>query len=284
MSDENTKSTNPKDVLGGGRLPLHLWPETATAMGCLALLDGALKYGRCNFRPTGVRMSIYIDALKRHVNALFEGQDTDPFSGLPQESHILACIAIIVDAKAAGMLVDDRQYPGGYLKLVDELTPHVARLKALYVDKSPRHYTIADAPISEAVAPVRVAVGVLFHFGKIFLQRRSLNDENFPGAWECPGGGVQAGETRQEALKRELREELGLTDVRVEHEIWTGANEGYKNRRFEFTFYRVAFDGLPNAIDGQADAGWFTLDSAAQLPLTPANMLAWPSIVDALRG
>jgi hypothetical protein len=140
----NTKPSNPKDIIGSDKLPLHLWPETATAMGCLGLLDGMLKYGRSNFRAIGVRATIYTDAVKRHVNRWLEGEDNDPDSGLPHMAHALACLAIIVDAQAAGKLNDDRQYPGGYSALVAELTPHVARLKALHAGKDPKHYTIAD--------------------------------------------------------------------------------------------------------------------------------------------
>lgn len=51
----STKPTNPKDAIGSSKLPLHLWPTTATVVGCMALLDGALKYGRSNWRPGGVR-------------------------------------------------------------------------------------------------------------------------------------------------------------------------------------------------------------------------------------
>lgn len=141
---ETAKPSNPKDCLGSLKVPLHLWPETATVMGSLGLLDGALKYGRANFRVIGIRYSIYIDALRRHVNALFEGEDLDPDSGLPHEAHALACLAIIIDAKAAGKLTDDRQVSGGYRHLIDELTPHVARLKQQYASRNPKHYTIAD--------------------------------------------------------------------------------------------------------------------------------------------
>jgi len=138
------KPTNPKDAIGSNKLPLHLWPETASALGCLGLLDGALKYGRSNFRAIGVRASIYYDASRRHLNKWFEGEDLDPDSGLPHLAHVLACVAILVDAEAAGKLNDDRMVAGGYTRFVDELTPHVARLKALHAEKHPKHYTIAD--------------------------------------------------------------------------------------------------------------------------------------------
>lgn len=143
MSD--LKPTNPKDAIGSLKLPLHLWPTTASAMGCLGLLDGALKYGRANWRVAGVRASIYFDAANRHLNAWFEGEDVDPDSGVPHLSHALACLAIVVDAQAAGKLVDDRQYPGGYRALVGRLTEHVPRLQDVHADRAPKHFTIAEA-------------------------------------------------------------------------------------------------------------------------------------------
>lgn len=151
------KPTNPKDLVGSGKLPIHLWPTTATMLGSLGLLDGMLKYGRSNWREAGVRASIYFDACNRHMNAWFEGEDTDPDSGLPHLAHALACLAILVDAKAAGKLVDDRMVAGGYRALVTELTPHVAALKALHADKAPKHYTIADSRPSHAPAVEKAA-------------------------------------------------------------------------------------------------------------------------------
>lgn len=141
----DTKPTNPKDLIGSGKLPLHLWPVTATALGSLGLLDGMLKYGRSNFRAVGVRASIYYDAASRHLNAWFEGEAVDPDSGLPHLAHALACLAIIVDAEAAGKLNDDRMHPGGYRAMINSLTPHVARLKEVHEGKSPTHYTIEGA-------------------------------------------------------------------------------------------------------------------------------------------
>jgi hypothetical protein len=138
------KPTNPKDAIGSDKLPLHLWPSTATIYGALGLLEGALKYGRSNFRAVGIRASIYIDALLRHTYALAEGEDYDPDSGLPHEAHILACAAIIVEARTKGNMIDDRSYPTRYRELVDQMTPHVARLKAKYQDRNPKHYTIQD--------------------------------------------------------------------------------------------------------------------------------------------
>jgi hypothetical protein len=138
------KLTNPKDIVGSNKLPLHLFPLTAVAAGCLAFLEGVLKYGRSNFRVVGVRSSIYYDAARRHLDSWFEGEDIDPESGIDHLGKALACIAVLIDAKAAGKLNDDRMVRGGYAEHVARLTPLVAELKARHADKSPTHYTIAD--------------------------------------------------------------------------------------------------------------------------------------------
>lgn len=138
------KPTNPKDAIGSDKVPLHLWPTTATALGSMALLDGACKYGRSNYRAIGVRASIYFDAAQRHLTRWFEGESVDTDSGLPHLAHALACVAILVDAEAAGKLNDDRMLQGGYLELLARLGEKVPEIKAKYTDKNPKHYTIED--------------------------------------------------------------------------------------------------------------------------------------------
>lgn len=135
-------SKNPKDALGAKRIPFHLFPETATAQGCLAMLDGAYKHGRANYRAGGVRASIYYDAARRHLNAWFEGEADAEDSTVSHLGHALACIAILIDCEAAGVLEDDRQFPGGYLDLIKELTPKVEALNEMHRGKKPKHYTI----------------------------------------------------------------------------------------------------------------------------------------------
>ena len=64
----------------------------------------------------------------------------------PHLGAALACIAILIDAHYAGSLIDNRKYPGGYLKMIPGCEAHVERLRALHADKNPIHYTIADGP------------------------------------------------------------------------------------------------------------------------------------------
>ncbi|MDX6042540.1 pyrimidine (deoxy)nucleoside triphosphate diphosphatase [Scandinavium lactucae] len=56
---------------------------------------------------------------------------------------------------------------------------------------------------------IDVVAAIIEQDGLILLAQRPLHADQ-PGLWEFPGGKVEAGETQPEALKRELREELGI--------------------------------------------------------------------------
>ncbi len=145
------KPTNPKDAIGSDKLPIHLWPMSATAFGCIGLANGATKYGRANWREAGVRPSIYVDAAIRHITDWFEGNDTDPEDGVHNLAGALACLGILVDALVTGKLNDDRNYNGiGWRVARSMMEPHVKRLKEMRADRSPKHYSIADSPVADA--------------------------------------------------------------------------------------------------------------------------------------
>jgi mutator protein MutT len=54
-----------------------------------------------------------------------------------------------------------------------------------------------------------VAAAIIISKGKVLLARRKRGDSH-EGCWEFPGGSVEAGETVEECLARELKEELGV--------------------------------------------------------------------------
>jgi hypothetical protein len=144
--EAGTKDTNPKDVIGSTKLPLSLVPPLTVAYASIAHLNGALKYGKGNWRKAGVRASIYADAAKRHIDSWLDGEEVDPEDGVPHLSAVLACIGIILDSRACGKLTDDRMMRNpGYRAEVAQLTAHVKRLQELHKDKQPRHFTIADS-------------------------------------------------------------------------------------------------------------------------------------------
>jgi len=139
------KPLNPKDIAGSNKVPLYLWPSSATALGCMAFLSGALKYGRNNFRASGgVSAKELYGACLRHLALWFDGESIDPESGINHLGHALASIAILVEAMAKGNLVDDRNYPIDLRKLMDSLTADLPAVKANVAGKDPKHYTMTE--------------------------------------------------------------------------------------------------------------------------------------------
>ena len=113
-------SNNPKHRVGLTKAPLSLVPRSAKIHLAMALADGAEKYGAYNWRIEAVNMRIYLEAAERHLDALLDGEDKADDSGLHHAAHIMACMAIILDAQAQGKLIDDRPVEGAAARLLVE--------------------------------------------------------------------------------------------------------------------------------------------------------------------
>jgi hypothetical protein len=107
MSD-NVKDTNPKDSVGIKKVPFSTIPGPVLAEVGLALLEGARKYRRHNYRVAGVRASVYYDASLRHLMAWWEGEDIDPDSGLSHVTKAIAGLMVLRDSMMIGNWKDDR--------------------------------------------------------------------------------------------------------------------------------------------------------------------------------
>lgn len=153
---------NPKDAIGQGKLPMHLVPTAVTRYAALAFAEGALKYGKYNWRVAGVRMSIYLDAAHRHLAKLQDGEWADGDSlgpdaegnpqgtGVPHLANLIACAGIILDAWECNKLTDDRPPINGVASSNTDLAQaHIAHLKALFASYTPHQHTITDATTSD---------------------------------------------------------------------------------------------------------------------------------------
>ena len=63
-------------------------------------------------------MSVYVEGIERHWLALRDGEDVTDDTGVPHEGAIIACAAILADAREGGFLVDDRPLPGPSARLL----------------------------------------------------------------------------------------------------------------------------------------------------------------------
>jgi 8-oxo-dGTP diphosphatase len=118
---------------------------------------------------------------------------------------------------------------------------------------------------------VIVVAAVIEHDGR-FLVTRRLAGTHLAGCWEFPGGKVDEGETLEQALCREIREELntGITTL-------TGifqTSHAYAERIVELHFFRGTLTGPPEAALGQ-ELRWITRAefTTLQFPAADAELL-----------
>ena len=132
-------------------------------------------------------------------------------------------------------------------------------------------------PSPDPLAAVSVAV---FHDDAFLLVRRGR--EPSKGLFAFPGGRVDAGETDEDAVRRELAEETGLT-VETLHPLaefhLPGAAEYPAFRLLVFRGYRPA--GTLQAGDDADAIGWFSLDEMQFLPVIPSVLETARAIVAA---
>lgn len=103
------QGVDPKGEAGKKKPQLQLIPPAFNLEVAAALNDGAKKYGPWNWRRDRVKTMTYIGAIRRHLDKFLDGEDLDE-SGATHLGHIAASCAILLDAKAKGMLVDDRPH------------------------------------------------------------------------------------------------------------------------------------------------------------------------------
>jgi len=118
-------------------------------------------------------------------------------------------------------------------------------------------------------APVDVAVAVLIRSDGAVLLAQRPKSKVYSGYWEFPGGKIETGEPVADALKREIREELGV-EIGLAYP-WITRAFTYPHARVRLHFYRVyVWRGEPRALEHEALA-WRSPHAIDLEPLLPAN-------------
>ena len=115
---------------------------------------------------------------------------------------------------------------------------------------------------------IKVVAAIILHDNQIFATQRGYGD--FKGGWEFPGGKVEQGESPQEALRREIREELAM-------EIEVG--ELFETVEYDYPAFHLSMDcflckiksGTPVLLE-HAAAQWLSKEELGSVAWLPADM------------
>ena len=115
---------------------------------------------------------------------------------------------------------------------------------------------------------MKVTGGLIFKDHKLLSARRAQGGP-FSGMWEFPGGKIEDGETPEECMARELKEELEI-EVEVGTLI-TSNKHRYPNGIFELLVYKVEHISGNFVLNDHDEVKWITIDEISKFDFPPAN-------------
>ena len=116
---------------------------------------------------------------------------------------------------------------------------------------------------------IRVTAAIIESENKILIAQRKAKDSLFGGLWEFPGGKIEDGETPEECMARELKEELEI-EVEVGTLI-TSNKHRYPNGIFELLVYKVEHISGNFVLNDHDEIKWITIDEISNFEFPPAN-------------
>ena len=117
---------------------------------------------------------------------------------------------------------------------------------------------------------IRVVAAVLRDAGGRVLVTQRPAGKSYAGLWEFPGGKVEAGEAVETALRRELREELGIEAGSCQPLL--SLRHEYPERQVELWVWTVEhYAGVAQGLEGQA-LRWLAVPELRTIDLLPADL------------
>lgn len=118
-------------------------------------------------------------------------------------------------------------------------------------------------------------VGALIEEKGRYLVSQRLREDRFGSMWEFPGGKVEKGEDKETALKREIKEELGI-EIKIDKFVRTFEDEIPSMKITVYLYKCSILRGEPQCLECQ-DFRWASIEEIRRLDLAPADkkILTW---------
>ena len=116
---------------------------------------------------------------------------------------------------------------------------------------------------------IEVVAAIIVNDNKVFATQRGYGE--WKDFWEFPGGKIDAGETPEEALRREIKEELD-TEIAV-GELFTTINYDYPTFHIIMHCYLCTIENGSLTLLEHEAAKWLSLDQLDSITWLPADLL-----------
>ncbi len=126
----------------------------------------------------------------------------------------------------------------------------------------------------------KVVAAIIVDKDKIFATQRGYGE--FKGGWEFPGGKVEPGEKPEEAIVREIQEELD-TEIKVGQQIDT-VEYDYPKFHLSMDCFLCTVKSGDLLLKEAEDARWLTKDTLHSVDWLPADLLLIPKLEEYLKG
>ena len=123
---------------------------------------------------------------------------------------------------------------------------------------------------------IQVVAAIIIRDGEVFATQRGYGE--WKGWWEFPGGKIEPGECPQEALKREIKEELDA-DIAV-GDLLDTVEWDYPTFHLTMHCYVCTLESESLNLNEHSDAAWLTKDTLESVKWLPADLVLLEKIAE----
>ena len=127
---------------------------------------------------------------------------------------------------------------------------------------------------------IKVVAAVILQEGKVLCVQRAEHEKEYVSLkWEFPGGKVEVGESREEALVREIREELSV-DIEV-LEFFMTVEHTYPDFHLTMHVFKCALQSGEIVLNEHVDMKWLSMEELGSLDWAAADVPVVKSLMQA---